>query len=128
MYNKLNEVLSKQLNVYPCDFLEPYLHEKNTTFIPWNKGMKNPYSKETCEMISKSNKGKKKRLGVKLTETTKEKIRKKALERDYSYLKRKVKTPLGVFDSLSEAAEVHEKSNAWITKKMKSDPGQFFIL
>jgi len=48
-------------------------------------------------------------------------MRDRALKRDYSHLYKKVETPNGIFNSLTEAANYYNKSRAWITKQLKNN-------
>jgi group I intron endonuclease len=89
--------------------------------VAWNKGKTGIYSKEVISSISKSAKGNKKRLGKKFTDESKQKMSLAALARDYSYLHKKVSTPDGQFNSLTEAAKHYKKSRAWVTKQIKNN-------
>ena len=121
IYSKLNKSLSQifQVNYNPqLDYFELQLETNN--FTPWNKGEKNVYSKETLKLMSNSAKGNKKRLGKKFTEESLQKMRKSAFKRDHSHLNKKVLTPDGTFNSLTEAANHYNKSRSWVTKQLKT--------
>ena len=78
------KVLTKLGVLHRNDWLNRYVVE--SIIVPWNKGLKNPYSKETTEKRRESNLGQKRSLetrkkisdtrqGKKLTEAAKEKLR-----------------------------------------------------
>jgi group I intron endonuclease len=94
---------------------------------PWNKGLKDVYSPEYRKKISESAKNRPRKIGLLHTQETKNKLSIKAKNRNYSYLNKKIETPLGIFNSFSEAAKFHGKSNAWINKNIKNHPDKFIV-
>lgn len=125
---KIDNTLSKFFNVNPClDYSEPNLVQIFDSVVPWNKGIK-IWSVEQRKQISERNRGRQSRLNKKHTPETKELIRKSAKQRDHSYKNKKVQTPLGLFDSLTLAALAHDRSSSWMTKKMKTNTKEYFII
>jgi group I intron endonuclease len=91
------------------------------TKTSWCKGKTGIFSAETLKRISEKQKGNVYRLGKKHSIETKEKMRLSALSRDYSHLHKKVMTPNGEFNSLSEAAKHYNKCQSWVTKQIKNN-------
>jgi group I intron endonuclease len=88
--------------------------------VSWCKGKTGIFSIETLNKLSESKIGNKNAAGYLHTEESRQKMRLFALSRDYSYLHKKVITPKGEFNSLTEAANYYNMSKAWVTKQLKN--------
>lgn len=132
IYQKINKSLSSVFDVEydsSLDFIESnYVNFSSKKFIPWNKGQTGIYSEETINLISKASMGNKKRLGKKFTKESKQKLSLKALNRDHSHLHKKVITPQGIFNSLTEASNHYKKSRSWVTKQLKNNNFKLVVL
>ena len=87
-----------------------------------------PMSEQQKKKISELAKKRKNMLGKKHTQKTKEKISVSALNRNYSYLHKKVMSPDGIFNSLTEMSKFYKKSNGWATKQLKDKPSLYYII